>query len=59
MKPKGLVAAASITSQTSIFMRSHINSEFVYQTDVDHAEGILQQLDHLGYARGTHRHNSL
>ena len=31
----------------------------VHQSDVDHAERVFQQFDHLGHLRGTHRHHVL
>ncbi len=37
-----------------IHARRH-DGEFVDEADVDHAEGIFEQLDHFGHARGTDR----
>ena len=51
MKPNGLVAAASITSQMSMPMRVEDHLELVDQGDVDGAEDVLQQLGRLGRAR--------
>src|SRR5438270_2513521 len=32
--------------------------ELIHQSDIDHAEGVLEQLHHLRQASGTHRNNS-
>ena len=40
-------------------MRSHIMRHFVHQADVDHAEGVLEQLHHFGHLRGADRHHGL
>ena len=57
MKPNGLVAAPSITSQMSIPMRRRKLLQFVDQRDVHAAENIFEQLGHFGGARGADRHN--
>jgi hypothetical protein len=38
-------------------MRSHISAISFDQSDVDHAEGVLEQLDHLRHLGGTDRHH--
>ena len=57
MKPKGLVLAASMTSQMSMSMRSHSMQQLVDERDVHAAEDVLEQLGHLGGARRRDRHD--
>ena len=57
MKPKGLVAAASITSQMSMLHAQAEQFEFVDQGDVHAAENIFEQLGHFRGARGADRHD--
>ena len=53
MKPNGLVLAASITSQTLMLEGAAHQRDLVHQADVDAAEGVLEQLHHLGDLRWT------
>ena len=48
MKPKGLVAAASMTSHASSAELLGHDHDLVDEADVDRAERVLEQLDHLG-----------
>ena len=57
VKPNGLVAAASMTSQMSIPMRSASDRHLVDQRDVDGAEDVLEQLRELGDLGGGDRHD--
>ena len=57
MKPKGLVAAASMTSQMSMPMRRPSMLELVHQGDIHAAEDVFQQLGHLRGPRGADRHD--
>src|SRR5688572_19751509 len=47
MNPKGLVFAASITSQTSIPQRMTGQSHFISQTDIHASKGVFQELYHF------------
>ena len=59
MKPNGLVAAASITSQTSTPSLSQTIGHLVDQADVHAAEGVLQQLHQLGGLGRRDRHQRI
>ena len=48
MKPNGLVVAASITSQTSMPMRSQSIASSLTRAMLTRPEGVLEQLGQLG-----------
>ena len=58
MKPNGLVAAASITSQTSMPIALVDDLELVHQRDVDGAEDVLGELRGLGRVGRGDRHGA-
>ena len=56
MKPKGFVLAASITSQTSMPIRSHMSASS-FTSPMFTPERVLEELHHLGHARGADGHD--